>query len=91
MGYNRVKEANSRGGPPPHHNDLFHKLREVRIAKGLTQNQLANKIGIHSHEMHRYEWREHLPNADTFIAWLEALDFKIVSPDLQIQNLKESS
>jgi len=80
--YDRVKEANSRGNPPSHHNNLFLKLRQVRIAKKISQHNLAIRIGIQAHELHRYEHRQHIPNADTFVAWLEALDFKIVAPEL---------
>ena len=52
----------------------------MRIAKGLSQHALAIKIGCSDTDFHRYERRYHLPSADTFIAWLEALDFKIVPP-----------
>jgi transcriptional regulator with XRE-family HTH domain len=80
--YDRIKESNSRANPPSHHHDLFHKLRKIRIAKRISQHDLAVKIGVHAHEMHRYERRQVIPSADTFLAWLEALDFKIVAPEL---------
>jgi transcriptional regulator with XRE-family HTH domain len=74
-----VAEANARGAPK-HSDKLYHQLREARIRKGWSQQRLAVLLGVHTNEIHRYEHKQHLPNADTFVAWLEVLDFKIVPP-----------
>jgi ribosome-binding protein aMBF1 (putative translation factor) len=76
-----VTEANSRY-VPKHSDKLIHQLRIERIRRGWSQQALAVTIGVHTNEVHRWENKHHLPNADTFIAWLEALDFKIVPPDI---------
>jgi transcriptional regulator with XRE-family HTH domain len=78
---NRIRIANS-GHRPKHNNAVFLKLREVRIAKGISQKTLASMIGCSINDINRYERRFHLPSADTFVAWLQALDFKIVPPEL---------
>jgi transcriptional regulator with XRE-family HTH domain len=62
---------------------VFLKLREVRIAKGISQKTLAIMVGCTANDINRYERRFHLPGADTFVAWLQALDFKIVPPELE--------
>jgi ribosome-binding protein aMBF1 (putative translation factor) len=76
----RIRAANSKY-KPDHGHELFHRLREARIARGLSQHALAEKIGCSDGDFHRYEKREHLPNSDTFVAWLQALEFTIVPPE----------
>lgn len=66
---------------PSHSDGLYHQLRLRRIQKGWSQQTLAVLLGVHTNEIHRWENKHHLPNSDTFVAWLEILDFKIVSPD----------
>jgi DNA-binding XRE family transcriptional regulator len=75
-----VLEVNSRHRPG-HSHELIHQLRERRIAKGWSQQTLAVLLGVHTNEIHRWENKHHLPNSDTFIGWLELLDFKIIPPD----------
>jgi transcriptional regulator with XRE-family HTH domain len=77
--YQRVQTHNSKQRRD-HGNELFHKLREVRIAKGISQEALSRMIGCSINDINRYERRNHLPNADTFVAWLEVLGFTIVAP-----------
>ncbi len=74
--------SNNRWGSraPAHNNTLFHLLRDERIRRGQTQLILAEKIGISPRDLHRYENRHHLPNSDTFVAWLEVLGFTISPP-----------
>ena len=78
--FQRVKVSNLKI-KHDHGNEIFHKLREVRIAKGITQHALAFMIGCHPHEINRWERRKNLPSADTFIAWLQVLGFTIVAPE----------
>jgi transcriptional regulator with XRE-family HTH domain len=78
--YKRVQKHNSKQDRD-HGNELFHKLRRVRIAKGISQEALARMIGCCSNDINRYERRNHLPNSDTFVAWLTVLGFKIVAPE----------
>jgi ribosome-binding protein aMBF1 (putative translation factor) len=75
-----VVEANSRYAPT-HSDKLYHQLREARIRKGWSQQTLAVLLGVHSNEIHRWEHKHNLPRSDTFVGWLELLDFKIVAPD----------
>jgi transcriptional regulator with XRE-family HTH domain len=78
--FERMIEINSRH-EPSHSDQLIHQLRAARIRKGWTQQTLAILIGVHTNEIHRWENKHHLPNSDTFMAWLQILDFKIVGPD----------
>jgi transcriptional regulator with XRE-family HTH domain len=74
--------AHSNFGHRPTHGDkLIHKLRDRRIAKGWSQQTLAVLIGVHSNEINRWEHKRTSPRSDTFVAWLEILDFKIVGPE----------
>lgn len=66
---------------PSHNDELIHKLRDTRIARGMSQQTLAVLIGVHTNEIHRWENKHNLPNSDTFIAWLDILGFKIIPPD----------
>lgn len=78
---NRVVEANSRH-ELSHSDELIHKLRAERIKRCWSQQTLAVLIGVHTNEIHRWENKHTLPRADTLIAWLEVLDFKIIPPDI---------
>jgi ribosome-binding protein aMBF1 (putative translation factor) len=77
--YQRVQSSNAQRNLE-HGNELFHKLRQVRIDRGISQQALAATIGCSVNDINRYEHRIHLPNSDTFLAWLEVLGFTVVPP-----------
>lgn len=54
---------------------MSKRIKELRIAKGMTLLQLANKIGVSEGTVQRYE-TENIPNLkqDTIIALANALD-----------------
>lgn len=47
-------------------------LRELRIAAGLTQSQLADRLGLKQNTVSQYEKGNRKVDADTLAAWVEA-------------------
>jgi transcriptional regulator with XRE-family HTH domain len=75
----RIAEINSRH-KPIHGDDLIHHLRDVRIARCMSQQTLAVLMGVHTNEIHRWENKHTIPRSDTLLAWLETLGFRIIPP-----------
>ena len=53
---------------------LGDKIRAVRRARGLTQEELASKIGIRGYQISGYESGRNLPSLTTFEWICKALD-----------------
>lgn len=53
------------------------KLKLKRVEKGLTQAQLAEKVGKAQNSISLYELGEHFPGRDTLDKLAEALECKI--------------
>ena len=64
----------------PHHNSILHALRAERRSRGLRQADLAMIIGIYPSHLSKYERGEHKPKMEIFLAWLDALGFRIERP-----------
>lgn len=56
------------------------RLKKIRKSKGLTQKELADKIGINKSYVSRYEKGEHLPSLVIFEWICQALE--VSSKDL---------
>ena len=55
----------------------MHKIREYRIEKGLTQNELASKIGVIGHNVGDWERGKCEPSLDMLVKLSDALDISI--------------
>ena len=58
-------------------NKLGEKIRQLRKSKGLTQEQLAEKIGIDNKHLSRIEKGRHMPTYKILKNLATALDFDI--------------
>ena len=48
-------------------NDFGRRCKALREARGLTQKQLANILGIEERSVSRYEEKDSLPRVDTAV------------------------
>ena len=53
------------------------KLKEIRLARGMTQEELAKKTGVSQSQIARYENGNFEPNLDTLKALARELDVTI--------------
>lgn len=64
---------------------LIDEIIALRKAKGLSQRQLSALTGVHQVVIARLETRKNLPNIETLIKLLEAMDARMtiqeISPD----------
>lgn len=56
---------------------LVRKIAETRKEMGLTQQKLADKIGVKQQVISRFENERHTPNLSNFIKILNGLDLEI--------------
>ena len=54
--------------------DVGKKLKEFRQTAGMTQEQLAEKVGIHEKQISRIESGVHFPTFDNFVKIITALN-----------------
>lgn len=68
-------------------NTLGHKIKEIRKAKGLTQNDLAEIVGVSVHAIAKYEQGQREPNLKILTKIIDELDldFWEVSPSMNIE------
>lgn len=57
--------------------ELIRQVVEVRKELGVTQETLANKVGISQQEISRFENEKHIPKLSSFIRILDALGLEI--------------
>ena len=62
-------------------NDLGLKIRQLRKSKGLTQEQLAEKIGIDNKHLSRIEKGKHMPTYNIIKNLSDILEFNIFELD----------
>ncbi len=62
-------------------NTLGEKIRQLRKSKGLTQEQLAEKIGIDNKHLSRIEKGRHMPTYNILKRLAKVLDFDIYAID----------
>ena len=55
-------------------------MREARLEHGLTQQQLADQIGVHLNTLHGWEHGQHLGPVVKFFAALRILGVQIAPP-----------
>ncbi len=54
--------------------EFKERLKQARVNKGLSQNQLAKEIGVHVTNISRYERGENRPTSDVLTKLANALD-----------------
>ena len=57
--------------------ELIRQVVEIRKELGVTQEILANKVGISQQEISRFENEKHIPKLSNFIRILDALGLEI--------------
>jgi DNA-binding XRE family transcriptional regulator len=65
--YNLIKEQYT----------LIQQVTKIRKEMGLTQKDLADKIGVKQQVISRLENEKHVPTLDNFIKILEGLDLEL--------------
>lgn len=58
--------------------DLVHQLTEKRKTMGLSQEGLADGIGVSNSSLRRWEKRQNNPSLDSVCAWAEELGLRFV-------------
>lgn len=69
-------------------NQFGTKLKEIRKSRGLTQFELAERVGIDEKHLSRIENGKNFPFYPTLIKLLNALDLKIEDVGLDITKLE---
>jgi len=57
--------------------DIIKQLVDIRTSQGLSQEQLAFKIGCHPSLVHKWEQHKRVPSGFMFSCWADALGAKI--------------
>lgn len=63
-------------------NPIVKMLREIRVEKGISQQQLATRAGFGKNQIWNWEHGQTCPTLDNAIAWAEALGYEF---DLHIK------
>lgn len=58
--------------------ELIKKVVKARKEMGLTQKNLADKIGVKQQVISRFERERNIPNLNSFVKILNGLDLKIL-------------
>lgn len=56
---------------------MNNKIKQIRLSKNLTQQQLAEKIGVNQKDISRWETGERNPKLDKLKLIAEALECKL--------------
>ena len=71
-------------------NELGEKIRQIRKSKGLTQEQLAEQIGIDNKHLSRIEKGRHMPTYNIIKKLAAVLDFDIFELDkMPVSEIKQ--
>lgn len=57
--------------------DIIQQMVAIRNAQGISQEQLAFKIGCHPSLIHKWEQHKRVPSGFMFSCWADALGAKI--------------
>lgn len=68
-------------------NTFGKKLQQIRKAKGLTQEKLAELAGVHEKHISKLELGTYKPSFDTLNKVLTALDLKIDEVGLNLEKV----
>lgn len=63
--------------------DFIAQIRAIRIAKGVSQNELARRTGLFQPIISRFEKGESNPKLSTVLLILKALDCELEIDDVQ--------
>jgi len=56
---------------------LIDQVKKARQASGMTQKELARKVGVSQQVISRFENEKHVPKLDNFLKILNGLDLEI--------------
>ena len=56
---------------------LIDQVKKARQASGMTQKELARKVGVSQQVISRFENEKHIPKLDNFLKILNGLDLEI--------------
>lgn len=69
-------------------NPIIKLLREIRLERGMTQEELSQKLGKHVNQVTVWESGLTNPRLDSLLAWADALGYEF---DLMLIQEKESA
>lgn len=69
-------------------NPIIKLLREIRIERGMTQEELSQKLGKHVNQVTVWESGLTNPRLDSLLLWADALGYEF---DLMLIQEKESA
>ncbi len=64
---------------------LIDQVKNARQAIGMTQKELARKIGVSQQVISRFENEKHVPKLDNFLKILDGLDLEIEIKKKELQ------
>jgi transcriptional regulator with XRE-family HTH domain len=65
--------------------EFINHIAKIRVEKGLTQSDLAQKIGLHQSAIARFESGESNPALKTILKIVEALDQKLTTQPVKLE------
>ncbi|GEM_PF-1969334 len=65
--------------------DFINHIAKIRLEKGMTQNELAEKVGLHQSAIARFESGESNPALKTILKIVGALDQKLTTQSTFIE------
>ncbi len=69
-------------------NNIGNKIKTLRKSLGLTQEQLAEKVGIDDKHLSKIENNKHQPSYATLCKIAEVLDFPLVDNDIKNEDME---
>lgn len=69
---------------PANIHPVFEEMRELRIAKNISIEMLAERMGIDLSTLGRWERGEIVPSTLRFLDWCKALDVKMTIGELKL-------
>ena len=64
---------------------LIDQIKKARQDSGMTQKELARKIGVTQQVISRFENEKHVPNLDSFLRILDGLDLEVSIKKKELQ------
>ena len=62
---------------PSEYDELVDELVFARVAAGISQEELAYRIGCAASLVHKWETRKRIPSGFMLICWLDVLEYEI--------------
>lgn len=65
--------------------DFINHIAKIRVEKGMTQSELAEKVGLHQSAIARFESGESNPALKTILKIVGALDQKLTTQSVKLE------